>query len=155
MKIRCMTVLFALTLVGCGDYEDVTIPKVELTQEQGQILAAVPHINFLCAAISRYSNDIGSPLEDRSYLENATTAIELYKRSNLSKDSKQMDAIFQKLKSDTYDAVIQDLNVAGSLQEYYDDIFPTVAKALNVKKLDDCADVSAVTRRVLDPYLIH
>lgn len=145
-----------MAMSGCGDYESVSIPSLDLSKEQEQSLMAVQIANLTCAAISRYSNDIGSPIEDQSYLSNAETAFELFKSSKkLNKDQKlKADKLYQNIKSEVYNEVISSLNDVSSLQQFYNDEFPPLQKMLNVKKINDCADVSAVTRRVLDPLLI-
>lgn len=154
IKIKYVTTLLVMAMSGCGDYESVSIPSLELTEAQNQVLLGVTASNLTCAAISRYSNDIGSPIEDRSYLENAETAFSIIANSNLSDRSKNWDETYKQMKTVVYNGVITDLNNAPSLDDFYNYIFPEFQRALNVKSIRDCADVSAVTRRVLDPLLI-
>ncbi|MDF5276959.1 hypothetical protein HKA89_05385 [Vibrio parahaemolyticus] len=154
MKIKYVTTLMVMTLAGCGDYESVSIPSLDLSEDQVQDLINIQVANLSCAAISRYSNDIGSPLEDQSYLSNAETAFEIMKSSNRFKGKNGVDEFYQDMKVKIYGAVAQDLNNSNSLMEFYNDVFPLYGEKLGVKQINDCADVSAVTRRVLDPLLI-
>ncbi|MCR9392353.1 hypothetical protein NB526_18405 [Vibrio alginolyticus] len=154
IKIKYVTTLLVIAMSGCGDYESVSIPSLELTEEQNQVLLGVTASNLTCAAISRYSNDIGSPIEDRSYLENAETAFSIIANSNLSGRSKNWDETYKQMKTVVYNGVITDLNNAPSLDDFYDHVFPHYQEALKVKSIRDCADVSAVTRRILDPLLV-
>lgn len=154
MKRKYVTTLLVIAISGCGDYESVSIPSLELSEEQEKTLLGVTMTNLTCAAISRYSNDIGAPIEDRSYLENAETAFEVIKYSKRYDGNPQLDEKYKKMKSDLYNAIITDLNNAPSVDDLYNHVFPKFQEVLNVKSIRDCADVSAVTRRVLDPLLI-
>ncbi|EOX4826311.1 hypothetical protein ACRTEU_23450 [Vibrio alginolyticus] len=154
IKIKYVTTLLVMAMSGCGDYESVSIPSIELSEEQGKTLIGVTLVNLTCAAISRYSNDLGSPIEGSSYTENAQTAFEVIKHSNLKDRRDNWDEFYNKMKTDIYNGVITDLNNAPSLDAYYSDIFPEYQKILNVKRVQDCADVGAVTRRILDPLLV-
>nr|WP_319556095.1 hypothetical protein [uncultured Vibrio sp.] len=154
IKIKYVTMLLVVVISGCGDYESVSIPSIELSEEQGKTLIGVTFVNLTCAAISRYSNDLGSPIEGNSHTENAKTAFEVIKHSNLKDRRDNWDEFYNKMKTDIYNGVITDLNNAPSLDAYYNHIFPQYQKILNVKKVQDCADVGAVTRRILDPLLV-
>ncbi|EJB8582437.1 hypothetical protein G5C64_23495 [Vibrio diabolicus] len=154
MKRKYVTTLLVMVMSGCGDYESVSIPSIELSEEQAQTLMGVTFVNLTCAAISRYSNDLGSPIEGSSYTENAQTAFEVIKHSNLKDGRDNWNEFYNKMKTDIYNGVITDLNNAPSLDIYYNHVFPQYQKLLNVKKIEDCADVGAVTRRILDPLLV-
>ncbi|MCS0165778.1 hypothetical protein NDJ08_04010 [Vibrio alginolyticus] len=154
MNKKYVITLLVMAMSGCGDYESVSIPSLELSEEQAQTLMGVTFANLTCAAISRYSNDLGSPIEGNSHTENAKTAFEVIKRSNLKDRKDNWDEFYNKMKTDIYNGVITDLNNVQSLNDFYNHVFPQYQNMLNVKKIEDCADVGAVTRRVLDPLLV-
>jgi hypothetical protein len=156
MKTFLITLIISI-ITGCGDYNNQTTLKVQLTDIQKKSVFSIYTLNTACAAISRYSNDIGSPIDDTSYINNAKTS-ELLLRNNFTKDGKKLsdedlDKFFAAFKKRTYEAVIDDLNQSDNI-EYIYEALGSINDGLNGAKINNCSDVSAVTRRVLDPILV-
>ncbi len=165
MKAKLLTLgLITLALAGCGDYDNDEISSIKLTKDQIHSVTLIYMMNITCAAIHRYSNEVGSPIEGESYLANAKTARELlannvhsihHKKATKEEVNKWLDG----LKTELYKAIIGDLNNAQNLQDFYTHTFATFGVDKNGKNwlggasAHDCADVSAITRRVLDPII--
>jgi hypothetical protein len=160
-------VVLFIFLGGCGDYVNQEVPTFKLEPQQKAQLSTIVVINLMCSAISRYSNDIVSPIEGESYSTNAKTAHQLlsnyhmkYENSDGKVTHEKAIKLFEMQKKKVFSLVATDLNNLGDrdLQSYYDMIFEKIGQnkeqfMLGVN-LHDCSDVSVVTRRMLDPYFM-
>lgn len=169
MKSYLVVALMLTSLNGCGDYDNQKVSNIKLTDQQRRSVHSVYLLNITCAAISRYSNDIDSPIDDSSYLKNAEITKlllkndillrgrELLKKDNLNDDvaNANLDKFFNDIRKKIYQAVIDDFNSLYDLNSIYEELGTSeYMKELNGAKVNNCSDVSVVTRRILDPILI-